>query len=213
MTTVEDARAKDSARGVGRTTSTAAKSATACASSGMCDQGGRRPGAPCRRVSAGQGRTLSGAPELRTLCQGARLPGRLSERVAAHGRKHPDVTAGSSNLYELGSRGPREMGAARLRLRAGRFPRRRLLAGYIDHWSPRETKDFYDCIEWAGVQLWSNGKVGSTASRTPSTSGTWRRCSRPLAAMCIWKGRRLLPRADAPRRHPLPFRKTGTTCR
>jgi len=32
--------------------------------------------------------------------------------------------------------------------------------GFIDHFSPRETKDFYDCIEWAGVQPWSNGKVG-----------------------------------------------------
>jgi len=32
--------------------------------------------------------------------------------------------------------------------------------GVIDHFSPRETKDFHDCIEWAGVQPWSSGKVG-----------------------------------------------------
>jgi uncharacterized protein len=37
---------------------------------------------------------------------------------------------------------------------AGRSP------GVIDCWSPREIKDFYDCIEWAAVQPWSNGKVG-----------------------------------------------------
>ena len=32
--------------------------------------------------------------------------------------------------------------------------------GKLDLFSPRETKDFYDCIEWAGVQPWSSGKVG-----------------------------------------------------
>lgn len=37
---------------------------------------------------------------------------------------------------------------------AGRSP------GVLDPWSPRETKDLYNCIEWAGTQPWSNGKVG-----------------------------------------------------
>ena len=32
--------------------------------------------------------------------------------------------------------------------------------GYLDMYSPRETRDYYECIEWAGVQAWSNGKVG-----------------------------------------------------
>ncbi len=32
--------------------------------------------------------------------------------------------------------------------------------GYLDAWSPRETRDFYECIEWAARQPWSNGKVG-----------------------------------------------------
>jgi hypothetical protein len=32
--------------------------------------------------------------------------------------------------------------------------------GYLDMFSRRETLDFYECIEWAGVQPWSNGKVG-----------------------------------------------------
>jgi len=37
---------------------------------------------------------------------------------------------------------------------AGRSP------GYLDFFSPREMRDFYLCIEWAGTRPWSNGKVG-----------------------------------------------------
>jgi predicted acyl esterase len=37
---------------------------------------------------------------------------------------------------------------------AGRSP------GVLDVWSPRETRDFYDSIEWAGSQPWSNGNIG-----------------------------------------------------
>ncbi|TCT08066.1 CocE/NonD family hydrolase [Aquabacter spiritensis] len=32
--------------------------------------------------------------------------------------------------------------------------------GYLDPFSPRETADYYDAIEWAAAQPWSNGKVG-----------------------------------------------------
>jgi predicted acyl esterase len=32
--------------------------------------------------------------------------------------------------------------------------------GYLDPFGPVETRDFYEWIEWAGVQEWSNGKVG-----------------------------------------------------
>jgi uncharacterized protein len=32
--------------------------------------------------------------------------------------------------------------------------------GKLDIFSLRETKDFYDCIEWAAEQPWSNGRVG-----------------------------------------------------
>jgi putative CocE/NonD family hydrolase len=37
---------------------------------------------------------------------------------------------------------------------AGRSP------GYLDIFSPREVKDYYNAIEWAGTQEWSDGKVG-----------------------------------------------------
>ncbi|KAK5052657.1 hypothetical protein LTR84_002522 [Exophiala bonariae] len=32
--------------------------------------------------------------------------------------------------------------------------------GYLDIFSPREVKDYYEAIEWAAVQPWSSGKVG-----------------------------------------------------
>jgi uncharacterized protein len=62
--------------------------------------------------------------------------------------------------------------------------------GYIDHFSPRESKDFYDCIEWAGVQPWSNGKVGLNGVSYYGIN-QWHVASlQPphLAAMCIWEG-------------------------
>jgi uncharacterized protein len=37
---------------------------------------------------------------------------------------------------------------------AGRSP------GKLDIFSPREVMNYYDAIEWAGKQVWSNGKVG-----------------------------------------------------
>ena len=97
---------------------------------GRADHDGRRARAARRRVSPDRRRPLSGDPELRPLRQGARLPGRLSERLAAHGgkasRRHRRL---QQSLPELGSGRSGEMGAARLCLRARRFPRRRLLAG------------------------------------------------------------------------------------
>ena len=62
--------------------------------------------------------------------------------------------------------------------------------GYIDHWSPRETKDFYDCIEWAGVQPWSNGKVGLNGISYYAINQWHVATLQPphLAAMCIWEG-------------------------
>jgi predicted acyl esterase len=62
--------------------------------------------------------------------------------------------------------------------------------GLIDHFSPRETRDFYDCIEWAGTQPWSNGKVGLNGISYYGIN-QWHVASlQPphLAAMCIWEG-------------------------
>src|SRR5471032_2770042 len=56
--------------------------------------------------------------------------------------------------------------------------------------SPRETRDFYRCIEWAGVQPWSNGRVGLNGVSYYAIN-QWHVASlQPphLAAMCIWEG-------------------------
>ncbi len=106
-------------------------------------------------------------------------------------RNHPDVTAGSTNRFQnwevvdpekwvpegyicirVDSRG------------AGRSP------GCMDLWSPRETLDFYRCIEWAGSQPWSNGKVGLNGISYYAIN-QWQVASlQPphLAAICVWEG-------------------------
>jgi uncharacterized protein len=106
-------------------------------------------------------------------------------------RQHPDVAAGSSNLYQSWEVVDPEKwvpeGYACLRVDSrgcGCSP------GFIDHFSPRETKDFYDCIEWAGVQPWSSGKVGLNGISYYGIN-QWHVASlQPphLAAMCIWEG-------------------------
>ncbi|MFH1331268.1 MAG: CocE/NonD family hydrolase [Actinomycetota bacterium] len=75
--------------------------------------------------------------------------------------EHPDVTAGSSNRYQNWETCDPEKwvpdGYVCVRFDSrgtGCSP------GYIDHFSPRETRDIYECIEWAAVQPWSDGKVG-----------------------------------------------------
>ncbi|MGH8874689.1 MAG: CocE/NonD family hydrolase, partial [Acidimicrobiia bacterium] len=84
-------------------------------------------------------------------------PDQWSRMVA----QHPDVAAGSSNRYQSGEVvdpekwAPEGYVCVRVDSRgAGRTP------GHIDHFSPRETNDLYNCIEWAAAQPWSTGKVG-----------------------------------------------------
>ena len=105
--------------------------------------------------------------------------------------QHPDVTAGSSNLYQSWEVVdpekwvPHDYACVRVDSRGcGCSP------GFIDHFSPRETKDFYDCIEWAGVQPWSNGKVGLNGISYYGINQWHVATLQPphLAAMCIWEG-------------------------
>jgi predicted acyl esterase len=105
--------------------------------------------------------------------------------------QHPDVAEGSTNKYQnwevvdpekwvpdgyvcvrIDSRG------------AGRSP------GEIDPFSPRETRDLYDCIEWAAVQPWSSGKIGLLGISYLAIN-QWHVASlQPphLAAICAWEG-------------------------
>ena len=105
--------------------------------------------------------------------------------------EHPDVAYGSSNRYQNWEVVDPEKwvpeGYACVRVDSrgcGRSP------GFVDHFSPRETRDFHDCIEWAGVQPWSSGKVGLNGISYYGIN-QWHVASlQPphLAAMCIWEG-------------------------
>ena len=105
--------------------------------------------------------------------------------------EHPDVPAGSSNKYQSWEVVDPEKwvpdGYVCVRVDsrgAGRSP------GTVDHFSPRETKDFYECIEWAGVQPWSNGKIGLNGISYYGINQWHVATLQPphLAAMCVWEG-------------------------
>jgi putative CocE/NonD family hydrolase len=75
--------------------------------------------------------------------------------------QHPDILAGSTRSFLAWETVDPEIwvpwGYAVIRVDsrgAGRSP------GYLDIFSPRETRDYYNAIEWAGTCPWSNGKVG-----------------------------------------------------
>jgi predicted acyl esterase len=105
--------------------------------------------------------------------------------------QHPDVVEGSSNVYQNWEVADPEKwvpdGYALVRVDsrgAGRSP------GVIDPFSPRETRDFYACIEWAGTQPWSSGKVGLLGISYYAIN-QWHVASlRPphLSAICPWEG-------------------------
>jgi predicted acyl esterase len=106
-------------------------------------------------------------------------------------RDYPDAVANSSNRYQnwevvdpekwvpggyvcvrVDSRG------------AGRSP------GYLCHNNARETRDIYECIEWAAAQPWSTGKVGMNGI-SYYASNQWRAAAAQpphLAAICAWEG-------------------------
>ena len=105
--------------------------------------------------------------------------------------EHPNVAAGSTNKYQNWEVVdpekwvPEDYVCVRVDSRGcGCSP------GYIDHFSPRETLDYYQCIEWAGKAPWSNGKVGLNGISYYGIN-QWHVASlQPphLAAMCIWEG-------------------------
>lgn len=67
---------------------------------------------------------------------------------------------------------------------AGRSP------GNLDIFWEREAKDLYDCVEWAGAQPWSNGKVGTNGISYYAMVGWMVGALNPphLAAVCAWEG-------------------------
>lgn len=106
-------------------------------------------------------------------------------------RDFPDTVANTSNIYQNWEVVdpekwvPHDYVCVRVDSRGcGRTP------GVIDHHSPRETRDFFECIEWAAAQPWSNGKVG-LAGISYYAANQWRVAAlKPphLAAICAWEG-------------------------
>ena len=116
---------------------------------------------------------------------------------------YPDIIANSSlQVSRLRDAGPGGAGCRTAMSSPGRFARRCKSPGRLDVNGPAEFVDFYDAIEWAGMQPWCNGKVGLSASPTmPAANG--RRGARPP----IWPRSavaghvRFLPRPNPPGRH------------
>jgi hypothetical protein len=105
--------------------------------------------------------------------------------------EHPDVAAGSTNKYQSWEVVdpekwvPEGYVCVRVDSRGcGGSP------GFIDHFSPRETSDLYDSIEWAAREPWSSGKVGLNGISYYAIN-EWHVASLGpphLAAMCVWEG-------------------------
>ena len=106
-------------------------------------------------------------------------------------RSAPEVLQGSSNKYQNWELIDPEKwvpdGYVCLRVDsrgAGRSP------GFLDVWSARESQDIYECVEWAGTQSWSNGKVGINGISYYAMNQWTAGALKPphLAALCIWEG-------------------------
>jgi uncharacterized protein len=105
--------------------------------------------------------------------------------------EHPDAVAGSTNLHQNWETVDPEKwvpdGYVVIRVDsrgAGRS------TGYLDIFSPRETRDYYECIEWAAAQPWSNGKVGLLGVSYYGINQWQVAALQPphLAAICPWEG-------------------------
>jgi predicted acyl esterase len=104
---------------------------------------------------------------------------------------HPDVPTGSTNKYQCWEVVdpekwvPDDYVCIRVDSRgAGRSP------GMLDIWSLREAKDLAACVEWAGVQPWSSGKVGLNGI-SYYAENQWQTAAlqpKHLAAICTWEG-------------------------
>lgn len=104
---------------------------------------------------------------------------------------HPEILQGSTNKYQNWEVTDPERwvphGYVVIRVDsrgAGWSP------GVMDCASPREIDDLYQCIEWAGTQAWSNGKVGMLGI-SYYASNQWRVAMKHpphLAAIIPWEG-------------------------
>jgi len=105
--------------------------------------------------------------------------------------EHPDMLRGSTRSFLTWETVDPEIwvpwGYAVVRVDsrgAGRSP------GYLDIFSPRETRDYYHAIEWAGTRPWSNGKVGLNGISYYAINQWHVATLQPphLTAMVAWEG-------------------------
>jgi uncharacterized protein len=105
--------------------------------------------------------------------------------------EHPEVLKGSTGAYQVWEYAdperwvPEGYVCVRVDTRGtGGSP------GEVDFFSPRETQDLYTCVEWAGTQPWSSGKVGMLGISYLATNQWQVAALRPphLAAICPWEG-------------------------
>src|SRR5215471_5339337 len=130
---------------------------------------------------------LSYGPYAKGLSFQEGYPGAWTRMIAAY----PETAQGSSNKYQNWELVDPEKwvpdGYAVVRVDsrgAGRSP------GHLEVWSPREARDLHDCIEWAGVQPWSNGKVGVSGISYYAMNQWHVAPLKPphLAALIVWEG-------------------------
>ncbi|WP_405163249.1 CocE/NonD family hydrolase [Nocardia sp. NBC_01499] len=105
--------------------------------------------------------------------------------------EHPEVAEHSTNAYQVWEYPdperwvPAGYACVRIDTRGAGASE-----GAIDFFSPQETQDLYDCIEWAAAQPWSTGKIGLLGiSYLASNQWQVAELAPPhLAAICPWEG-------------------------
>jgi predicted acyl esterase len=104
---------------------------------------------------------------------------------------HPEILAGSTNKYQAWEVTdperwvPHGYAVVRVDSRGSGWS-----PGYLDPLCPQEDDDLYECIDWAGTQPWSSGKVGMLGISYYAVN-QWRvAAKRPphLAALIPWEG-------------------------
>ncbi|MFK4296547.1 putative acyl esterase [Arthrobacter sp. GAS37] len=104
---------------------------------------------------------------------------------------YPDAVAGTSNAYQVWETVDPEKwvpdGYICIRVDsrgAGRS------AGQLDMLSQQEARDYYEAIEWAGTQTWSNGRVGLLGISYYAANQWLVAALQPphLTAICPWEG-------------------------
>lgn len=94
-------------------------------------------------------------------CKGLRYQEGYADSWEFMSKTHPEILEGSTCSYLTWETVdperwvPNGYAVVRIDSRgAGRSP------GYMDFFSDREIRDFYNCIEWAAVRPWCTGKIG-----------------------------------------------------